>query len=158
MYGRPHHIHYTAVYYERSGQVDQARLRAAGCGTDELVWSVSGQIGFIMNKSLTPQCVLPSTTTDRRHYIYATEFCYNKLHPRETAKTITVFDVEGAWPLLGLAWLGFAWLGFGSMCGRASHDSIRFRTISINPFQMIKAWASGTWRATPSSSSGNPPP
>lgn len=28
------------VYYERSGQVDQPRLKAAGCGTDELVWCV----------------------------------------------------------------------------------------------------------------------
>ena len=29
------------------------------------------------------------------HYVYTTEFLYKKLHPRETAKTITIFDVEG---------------------------------------------------------------
>lgn len=29
------------------------------------------------------------------HYIYATEFVFNVLHPREEAKTITIFDVEG---------------------------------------------------------------
>ena len=40
------------VYYERSGQVDQPRLKAAGCGTDELVWCVvralSGSWGLHM--------------------------------------------------------------------------------------------------------------
>lgn len=34
------------VYIERSGQVQQARLRAAGCGTDELVWCVNDVDGY----------------------------------------------------------------------------------------------------------------
>jgi hypothetical protein len=55
------------VYIERSGQVDQSVLRRAGASVDTLVW----------------------------HYVYMTEFLYRKLYPSETAKTITVFDVEG---------------------------------------------------------------
>lgn len=44
----------------------QPRLRAAGCTVDMLV----------------------------RHYVWCTEYLYTHLHPRETAKTITLFDVK----------------------------------------------------------------
>lgn len=56
---------HTQVYYERSGQTDLAKARKAGLPW--LVW----------------------------HYIYATEFVFKVLQPREEAKTITIFDVTG---------------------------------------------------------------
>jgi len=66
----PHYYCYTGydgnpVYYERSGQVDLAKARKVGI--NYLVW----------------------------HYVYMTEFLYEKIHQREDAKTITVFDVQG---------------------------------------------------------------
>lgn len=48
--------------------------------------------------------VLPMTLAQARaigidwlvwHYVYTTEFLYLKLHARESAKTITIFDVDG---------------------------------------------------------------
>lgn len=50
------------MYYERSGQVNQARMRAAGCHVPELV----------------------------RHYIHSTEFLFRVIFPVESAKTVTV--------------------------------------------------------------------
>lgn len=34
------------------------------------------------------------------HYVYTTEFLYLKLHARESAKTITIFDVDGMYSLM----------------------------------------------------------
>jgi hypothetical protein len=52
----------THVNYQTTNQVDQSRMRAAGCHVPELV----------------------------RHYIHSTEFLFRVLHQREDAKTITV--------------------------------------------------------------------
>jgi hypothetical protein len=95
-------------------------MRAAGCGVEELVWhyiwmvsqsaaskrfqiavfwgvvprnagghiskGVYNFVGFILTTCLT-FCL--------SHAVLQTEFCYNQLHPSETAKTITVLDVQG---------------------------------------------------------------
>lgn len=53
------------VYIERSGQADL--VRAKKIGVELMVW----------------------------HYVYTTEYLYKYLHPSESAKTITIFDVEG---------------------------------------------------------------
>ena len=57
------------VYYEKPGTVDWAELKAANISMDDLI----------------------------RHIIFNLEFLYTHIEPNDTAKTITVIDLAGAW-------------------------------------------------------------
>ena len=56
-----------AVYYEYCYKVDIPKLRAVNCNVDDMI----------------------------RHYLFMSEFAFTKLSPKDTDKTITVFDMKG---------------------------------------------------------------
>ena len=66
-------------------------MRAAGCGVEELVWHYIWMVsGRCWGAGLHVGVRLRVHSS-----VLQTEFCYNQLHPSETAKTITILDVQG---------------------------------------------------------------
>lgn len=155
------------VYIERSGQVDQQRMRAAGCGTDELVWCVWCLVfGVWWLVLLTCGLHLfllffsfPSTTP-AMHVTQALHLRHGVLlQQAPPARDGQDHHSAFAFFFRLCAYLGGPQrrvLGLG-----LTHTYTQTPTNSPNLMQhrclTWRAWASGTWRATRSTSCARAP-